>query len=487
MATEKMNIAQMRDLLERGEVTAVQLAQDALGAIAADTVNGAYLTVCEAVAMEQAKIADEMRKNGTAGPLTGIPFAMKDNICTKGVRTTCASKMLEHWKPVYDACVTERLKAAGAVMLGKTNMDEFAMGSSSENSALQVTRNPAAPDYVPGGSSGGSAAAVAANECAFAIGSDTGGSIRQPASFCGVVGMKPTYGTVSRYGLVAYASSFDQIGPLTKTVSDNAEVLTAISCHDRRDSTSLPEYDTDYAKYIGQDLKGLRIGLPKEYFGEGIHPDVAARVRSAADVLADAGAVIEECSLPAVSYALPAYYVLCCAEASSNLARFDGIRYGFRAEGIEDLDQLYRKTRTQGFGREVRRRILVGNYVLSAGYYDAYYKKAQQARTLLIRAFKELFGKYDMLLTPVAPTPAYKLGEKASDPMEMALGDICTVPVNLGGLPGISVPCGFSQAADGAKLPVGFQLIGPAFSEARLYQAAFAYEKNAECGMRNAE
>lgn len=478
MSTETMNVAQMRALLESGEVTAVQLAQDALDAIAKDTVNGAYLTVCADAAMEQAKIADDMRKNGTAGPLTGIPFAMKDNICTKGVRTTCASKMLEHWEPVYDACVTERLKAAGAVMLGKTNMDEFAMGSSSENSALQVTRNPAAPDYVPGGSSGGSAAAVAANECAFAIGSDTGGSIRQPASFCGVVGMKPTYGTVSRYGLVAYASSFDQIGPITKTVADNAEVLTAISCHDRRDSTSLPEFDTDYAKYIGQELKGLRIGLPKEYFGEGIHPDVAARVRSAADVLANAGAAIEECSLPAVNYALPAYYVLCCAEASSNLARFDGIRYGFRAEGIEDLDQLYRKTRTQGFGREVRRRILLGNYVLSAGYYDAYYKKAQQARTLLIRAFADLFRTYDMLLTPVAPTPAYKIGEKASDPMEMALGDICTVPVNLGGLPAISVPCGFSQAADGAKLPVGFQLIGPAFSEARLYQAAAAYEES---------
>ena len=360
-------------------------------------------------------------------------------------------------------------------MLGKTNMDEFAMGSSSENSALQVTRNPAAPDYVPGGSSGGSAAAVAADECAFAIGSDTGGSIRQPASFCGVVGMKPTYGTVSRYGLVAYASSFDQIGPLTKTVADNAKVLEAISCHDRRDSTSLPQFDTNYSALIGKDLTGMKIGLPQEYFGEGIHPEVAALVRKAADQLASAGAVIEECSLPAVSYALPAYYVLCCAEASSNLARFDGIRYGFRAEGIEDLDQLYRKTRTQGFGKEVRRRILLGNYVLSAGYYDAYYKKAQQARTLLIRAFKELFGKYDLLLTPVAPTPAYKIGEKASDPMEMALGDICTVPVNLGGLPAISVPCG--TVTDGsAQLPVGFQLIGPAFSEAKIYQAAAAYE-----------
>lgn len=478
MATETMNIAQMRALLERGEVTAVQLAEDALSAIAADTVNGAYLTVCREEALAQAAAADALRRDGKAGALTGIPFAMKDNICTKGVRTTCASKMLENWIPVYDACVTERLKAAGAVMLGKTNMDEFAMGSSSESSALGLTRNPAAPDYVPGGSSGGSAAAVAANECAFAIGSDTGGSIRQPASFCGVVGMKPTYGTVSRYGLVAYASSFDQIGPITKTVADNAEVLTAISCHDRRDSTSLPEFDTDYSKLIGQDLKGMRIGLPKEYFGEGIHKDVAALVKQAAAKLEAAGAVIEECSLPAVNYALPAYYVLCCAEASSNLARFDGIRYGFRAEGIEDLEGLYRKTRTQGFGREVRRRILLGNYVLSAGYYDAYYKKAQQARTLLIRAFRDLYETYDMLLTPVAPTPAYKIGEKASDPMEMALGDICTVPVNLGGLPAISVPCGFSEAADGAKLPVGFQLIGPAFSEAKLYQAAYAYESS---------
>ena len=471
-----MNIAELSALLEQGDVTAKALTEQALQKIAdTDGRFGAYLTTAQEEAMRQAEAADKMRAAGNAGPLTGIPFAMKDNICTKGVRTTCASKMLENWLPVYDACVTERLKAAGAVMLGKTNMDEFAMGSSSENSALQVTRNPAAPDYVPGGSSGGSAAAVAADECAFAIGSDTGGSIRQPASFCGVVGMKPTYGTVSRYGLVAYASSFDQIGPLTKTVADNAKVLEAISCHDRRDSTSLPQFDTNYSALIGKDLTGMKIGLPQEYFGEGIHPEVAALVRKAADQLASAGAVIEECSLPAVSYALPAYYVLCCAEASSNLARFDGIRYGFRAEGIEDLDQLYRKTRTQGFGKEVRRRILLGNYVLSAGYYDAYYKKAQQARTLLIRAFKELFGKYDLLLTPVAPTPAYKIGEKASDPMEMALGDICTVPVNLGGLPAISVPCG--TVTDGsAQLPVGFQLIGPAFSEAKIYQAAAAYE-----------
>ena len=478
MEYSKMNIAELSALLAKREVSARELAADALKAIAAkDGAIGAYLTVSEEEAYRQADAADGMLKNGTAGALTGIPFAMKDNICTKGVRTTCASKMLEHWLPVYDACVTERLKAAGAVMLGKTNMDEYAMGSSTENSALQLTHNPAAPDYVPGGSSGGSAAAVAADECAFAIGSDTGGSIRQPASFCGVVGMKPTYGTVSRYGLVAYASSFDQIGPLTKTVADNATVLEAISCHDRRDSTSLPEFDTDYSALIGKDLTGMKIGLPKEYFGEGINADVASLVKNAADTLAKAGAVIEECSLPAVSYALPAYYVLCCAEASSNLARFDGIRYGFRAEGIEDLESLYRKTRTQGFGKEVRRRILLGNYVLSAGYYDAYYKKAQQARTLLIRAFKELFGRYDLLLTPVAPTPAYKIGEKSADPMEMALGDICTVPVNLGGLPAISVPCG-TVLTDGAELPVGFQLIGPAFSEAKIYQAAFAFENS---------
>ncbi|MBR5723301.1 MAG: Asp-tRNA(Asn)/Glu-tRNA(Gln) amidotransferase subunit GatA, partial [Oscillospiraceae bacterium] len=395
MRYSEMDVAALSKLLQNKEVTAKELAADALQAIAeTDGTVGAYLTVAEEEAYKQAEIADKMLAEGTAGPLTGIPFAMKDNICTKGVRTTCASKMLEHWLPVYDACVTEQLKKAGAVMLGKTNMDEFAMGSSSENSALQLTRNPAAPDYVPGGSSGGSAAAVAANECAFAIGSDTGGSIRQPASFCGVVSMKPTYGTVSRYGLVAYASSFDQIGPLTKTVADNAKVLEAISCHDRRDSTSLPEFDTNYSALIGKDLSGMRIGLPKEYFGEGINADVAALVRNAAKALEGAGAKIEECSLPAVSYALPAYYVLCCAEASSNLARFDGIRYGYRAEGVEDLDRLYRKTRTEGFGREVRRRILLGNYVLSAGYYDAYYKKAQQARTLLIRAFKDLFGQY---------------------------------------------------------------------------------------------
>ena len=477
MEYTKMNIAELSALLRKREVSARELAKDALHAIAQkDAQIGAYLTVAEETALAQADAADKLLQNGEGGALTGIPFAMKDNITTKGVRTTCASKMLEHWLPVYDACVTERLQAAGAVMLGKTNMDEFAMGSSTENSALQVTRNPAAPAHVPGGSSGGSAAAVAADECVFAIGSDTGGSIRQPASFCGVVGMKPTYGTVSRFGLVAYASSFDQIGPLTKTVADNAAVLEAISCHDRRDSTSLPEFDTNYSALIGKDLTGMKIGLPKEYFGAGIHPDVARLVKNAADTLAKQGAVIEECSLPAVEYALPAYYVLCCAEASSNLARFDGIRYGFRAEGIENLDQLYRKTRTQGFGREVRRRILLGNYVLSAGYYDAYYKKAQQARTLLIGAFKELFAKYDLLLTPVAPTPAYKIGEKSADPMEMALGDICTVPVNLGGLPAISVPCGTSASAEGAALPVGFQLIGPAFSEAKIYQAAAAYE-----------
>lgn len=474
----KMDIAGLSAMLAAREISAKELAADALKAVReTDSAYGAYLTISEEEAYRQAEAADKMLTDGTAGALTGIPFAMKDNICTKGVRTTCASKMLEHWNPVYDACVTERLKAAGAVMLGKTNMDEFAMGSSTESSALGLTRNPAATDYVPGGSSGGSAAAVAADECVFAIGSDTGGSIRQPASFCGVVGMKPTYGTVSRYGLVAYASSFDQIGPLTKTVADNAAVLEAISCHDRRDSTSLPEFGTNYSALIGKDLKGMRIGLPQEYFSEGISTEVANLVQNAAKTLEAAGASVEECALPAVRYALPAYYVLCCAEASSNLARFDGIRYGFRAEGAEDLDRLYRMTRTQGFGREVRRRILLGNFVLSAGYYDAYYKKAQQARTLLIRGFKELFDKYDMLLTPVAPTPAYKLGEKSNDPMEMALGDICTVPVNLGGLPAISVPCGKTESAG---LPVGFQLIGPAFSEAKLYQAAYAYE---QCGV----
>lgn len=479
----KMDIAALSAMLHSGALSAKELTKAALDAIAQkDGTIGAYLTVCEETAYKQAETADALLKSGNAGVLTGIPFAMKDNICTEGVRTTCASRMLENWVPVYDACVTECLKSAGAVMLGKSNMDEFAMGSSTESSALKLTRNPAASDYVPGGSSGGSAAAVAADECIFAIGSDTGGSIRQPASFCGVVGMKPTYGTVSRYGLVAYASSFDQIGALTKTVADNAKVMECISCHDRRDSTSLPAFNTDYSGLIGQDVKGMRIGLPKEYFGAGISPAVAERVKNAAKALGNAGAVVEECSLPAVNFALPAYYVLCCAEASSNLARFDGIRYGFRASDITDLDSLYRKTRTQGFGREVRRRILLGNYVLSAGYYDAYYKKAQQARTLLIRAFGALFAKYDMLLTPVAPTPAYRIGEKASDPMEMALGDICTVPVNLGGLPAISVPCGTAPAADGTLLPVGFQLIGAAYSEAKLYQAAYAYEQSTKGG-----
>lgn len=478
-----VSLKELSGLLRDRQISSRELTRACLEKIEReDKTIGAYLTVCEEEALREADAADKTLKDGKGGALTGIPFAMKDNICTQGVRTTCASKMLENWVPVYDACVTQRLRDAGAVMLGKTNMDEFAMGSSTETSALGVTRNPAALDRVTGGSSGGSAAAVAAGECFFAIGSDTGGSIRQPASFCGVVGMKPTYGTVSRYGLVAYASSFDQIGPLTRTAEDSAAVLEAISCHDPRDSTSLPEYDTDYGREIGRDLKGLRVGMPAEFFGEGISPLVEEKVRAAARTLTEAGAEVEECSMPDVKYALPAYYVLCCAEASSNLARFDGVRYGFRASGAEDMETLYRKTRTQGFGREVRRRILLGNYVLSAGYYDAYYKKAQQVRTLLIRAFARLFERYDMLLTPVAPTPAFRFGEKSGDPLQMALGDICTVPVNLGGLPGISVPCGRVPSDDGAMLPVGFQLIGAAFSEAKLYRAAAAYETAAKEG-----
>lgn len=435
---------------------------------------GAYLTVTREVALAQAKEADQKRAKGESLPvLAGIPAGIKDNICTKGVKTTCASRMLENFLPPYDATVMERLQSQSLVMLGKLNMDEFAMGSTTENSYYQVTKNPRDLTRVPGGSSGGAAACVAAKEAAYAIGSDTGGSIRQPAAFCGVVGMKPTYGAVSRYGLIAFASSLDQIGPLTNNVADNALVLNALAGKDPRDATSLDRQWGDFTGEIGKDVKSMKIALPKQYFGEGISSDVKNAVLAAAKQYEALGAFVVEADLPALEYALPAYYVISSAEASSNLARFDGVKYGFRAKDYENIDELYKATRTQGFGREVKRRIMLGSFVLSAGYYDAYYKKALQVRTLIQREFDRVFQSHDLILAPVAPTTAYKLGEKTADPLQMYLGDVCTVPVNIAGLPSLSLPCGEDQ--DG--LPVGMQLIGPAYSEPMLYRAGYAFEQ----------
>ena len=435
---------------------------------------GAYLTVLEESAMKKAAEVDEKRAAGkTLSPLAGVPAGIKDNICTKGVRTTCASKMLENFVSPYNAGVIERLEEADAVLLGKLNMDEFAMGSSTENSFFKVTHNPRDLSRVPGGSSGGSAAAVAANEAAFALGSDTGGSIRQPAAFCGVVGMKPTYGTVSRYGLVAFASSLDQIGPLTRTVRDSAMVMDTIAGHDRRDSTSIKMDAVSYGEKIGQSIRGMKIALPEEFFGEGLSDEVRKGIEEAALQFQALGAEIVKVSMPTLSHALPAYYIISSAEASSNLARFDGVRYGYRAADYDDITSLYKKTRSEGFGAEVKRRIMLGTFALSSGYYDAYYKKALQVRTLIVNDYNRIFEKCDFILSPVAPTTAYKIGEKTADPLSMYLGDIYTVPVNIAGLPSLSMPC--ADAPDG--LPIGMQLIGRPFSEPELYRAGYAYEK----------
>lgn len=474
-----MNITELtlRDLtgaLSRREVSSREAAEAYLAAIREKEPQvGAYLTVTEESALHAAAEIDEKRARGEDLPLlAGVPCGIKDNICTKGVPTTCASRMLEHFVPPYNATVMELLHAQGAVMLGKLNMDEFAMGSSTENSYFKVTENPNAPGCVPGGSSGGSAAAVAAKEAAFTLGSDTGGSIRQPAAFCGVVGMKPTYGLVSRYGLIAFASSLDQIGPLTKTVYDNAMVLETICGHDGRDSTSLPDSKLPMTQGIDGGVQGMRFALPKEYFSEGLSPEIAAAIRAAAHKLETLGAQVDEVSLGNLDAALPAYYVISSAEASSNLARFDGVKYGFRAENVTDIHDLYKKTRSQGFGREVKRRIMLGSFVLSAGYYDAYYKKALQVRTLVKNAFDKVFENYDAVLSPVAPTTAYKIGEKTTDPLEMYMGDVYTVPINIAGLPALSLPCG----TDSDGKPIGMQLIGKPFSEPTLYRAGFAFE-----------
>lgn len=435
-----------------------------------------YVTLEEEKALQEAeRIQKKIDAGELTGPLAGVPFAIKDNLCTEGTLTTCSSKILSNFVPTFDATAVERLKEAGAVIIGKTNMDEFAMGSTTETSYYGVTKNPRNPEHVPGGSSGGSAAAVAASECFAALGSDTGGSIRQPASYCGVVGMKPTYGTVSRYGLIAYGSSLDQIGPLTKDVTDCAVVLETIASHDKKDSTSLERENLDFSSALVRGVKGMKIGIPRDYFGEGLDPQVRKSVMDAAKVLEAEGAILEEFDLSLVDYAIPTYYTIAAAEASSNLERFDGIKYGFRGEA-EDLHTMYKRSRSQGFGPEVKRRIMLGSFVLSSGYYDAYYLKALKVKALIKQAFNQAFEKYDMILGPVAPTTAPKLGASLSDPIKMYLGDIYTISVNLAGLPGISVPCG----RDEQGLPIGLQLIGDCFKEKVLLQAAYTYEQAAK-------
>ncbi len=435
----------------------------------------AYLSLDKENALKQAEEVQKAFDNNEDLPiLAGIPIAIKDNICTKGIKTTCASKMLENFVPPYDATVIKKLKDNKCIILGKVNLDEFAMGGSTENSAFQKTTNPRNTEYVPGGSSGGSAAAVAADEATLALGSDTGGSIREPASFCGVVGLKPTYGLVSRYGLVAFASSLDQIGPITKDVTDNAMLLNLIAGHDEKDTTSENLEKKDYLKALKNDVKGLKIGVPKEFYGEGINPEVKASLEAALEKYKELGATVEEFSMDIANYALATYYIIACAEASSNLGRFDGIRYGYRTENFTNLKEIYRNSRSEGFGAEVKRRIILGTYVLSSGYYDAYYKKAQQVRTLVKDEFAKAFEKYDVIIAPTSPTVAFNIGEKSNNPLEMYLADICTVPINIAGVPAISVPCG----VDSNGMPIGMQIIGKHFDEETILNAAYTYEQN---------
>ncbi len=461
--------------IKKGETTAVEAAESCFARMKEmEPEVHAFINLDEERAMDQAKkVQKEIEEGKLAGPLAGVPVAVKDNICTKGLATTCGSRMLEHFVPPYDAFAARKLKEAGMVILGKANMDEFAMGSTTETSWYGVTRNPRNTQHVPGGSSGGSCAAVAAGECFAALGSDTGGSIRQPSSFCGVTGIKPTYGTVSRQGLVAYGSSLDQIGPIGKDVADCAALLQVIADHDPADSTSLEREPWDFSESLKGDGAGLRVGLPRDYFGEGLDENVRRAVLQVAENLKEQGAAVEEFDLGLVPYAIPAYYVIASAEASSNLSRFDGVKYGFRAEGAEGLHDMYKKTRSQGFGPEVKRRIMLGSFVLSSGYYDAYYLKALRTKALIKQAFDKAFERYDVILAPAAPTTAPKLGESLQDPLKMYLGDIYTVSVNLAGLPAICLPCG----ADKEGLPIGVQMIADCFGENKMIQAARAWEK----------
>ena len=477
MSLFDLTALQLGAAIRAGEVSARDAVKASLDAIAArQGENNAFITVLAEQAMAQAKALDEDKEKLAVGPLAGVPAGVKDNICTLDVKTSCASKILGEFAPPYDATVMEKFRAAGGVMVGKLNMDEFAMGSTTETSFYGPARNPWDLERVPGGSSGGAAAAVAAGECWYALGSDTGGSIRQPASYCGVTGMKPTYGTVSRYGLIAYASSLDQIGPLARTAEDCAAVLDLLQGRDERDGTSL-DFDAGYLlERLSTDLTGMKIGIPVDCFGDGLDSDVREKVLAVAEVLKGRGAQVEECKLPIMEYVVPTYYIIAAAEASSNLSRFDGVKYGWRAGDYEDLTDLYCKTRTEGFGREVQRRILLGTFVLSTGYYDAYYKKALQVKAVIKQAFDEAFRKYDLLLTPVAPTTAPKLGESLGDPLQMYLSDIYTVSVNLAGLPAISVPCGFDRKG----MPVGAQLIGAPLMEQKVLNAAHAFQQDTD-------
>lgn len=461
--------------IKEGKITAVEATKAVLDQIEkTEATLHCYVTVDKEKALARAEeVQKKIEEGKLTGPLAGVPVAIKDNMCTKDMLTTCSSKILSNFIPTYSSEAVVCLEEAGMVIIGKTNMDEFAMGSTTETSAYGVTRNPHHTEHVPGGSSGGSAAAVASKEAYIALGSDTGGSIRQPASYCGVVGMKPTYGTVSRYGLIAYGSSLDQIGPLAQDVTDCATILEAIARHDTKDSTSIARKDTDFTSALVDDVKGIKIGIPRDYLGEGLDAEVKEAVLHAAKVLEGKGAIVEEFDLSLVDYAIPTYYTIAAAEASSNLERFDGIKYGYRTESYEGLHNMYKKTRSEGFGAEVKRRIMLGSFVLSSGYYDAYYLKALRVKALIKKAFDEAFAKYDVIIGPVAPTTAPKLGSSLSDPMKMYLSDIYTISVNLAGLPGMSIPCG----RDKTGLPIGLQLIGDCFQEKKLIQTAFAYEQ----------
>lgn len=473
MELYKLTIEEARKAIDKGEISPVELAEAVFKRI--ESVEGkikAYVTITKEHALHQAKEAESKIKHGLKNILLGIPVAVKDNMCTQGIRTTCSSRILENFIPPYESTATNKLKEQGYILTGKTNLDEFAMGSSTENSAFAQTSNPWDVARVPGGSSGGSAAAVAADMCIAALGSDTGGSIRQPASFCGVVGLKPTYGRVSRYGLIAFASSLDQIGTITKTVKDSALLLNVISGHDNNDSTSADVPVPDFTSALGHDIKGMKIGIPKEYFIEGMDKEIAESVNAAIRKLESLGAIPVEISLPHTEYAVAAYYILATSEASSNLARYDGVKYGLRVQG-SDLIDMYMNTRQAGFGAEVKRRIILGTYALSSGYYDAYYRKAQQVRTLIKQDFEKAFEKVDAIVTPTSPMPAFKIGEKTDDPLQMYLADIFTISVNLAGVPGISIPCGFTSQS----LPVGLQVIGKHFDEETILKIAHAYEQ----------
>ncbi|MFG6383368.1 MAG: Asp-tRNA(Asn)/Glu-tRNA(Gln) amidotransferase subunit GatA [Lachnospiraceae bacterium] len=466
---------QLAEQIKRKEVGVVEATQAVLEQIKrVEKEVNSYVTITEEEALESAKIVQEkIDKGELTGALAGVPVAIKDNMCTAGMLTTCSSKILANFVPTYTAQAVLNLEKEGAVILGKTNMDEFAMGSTTETSAFGVTRNPWNLDYVPGGSSGGSCAAVAAQEAFYALGSDTGGSIRQPSAFCGVTGLKPTYGTVSRYGLIAYGSSLDQIGPVAKDVTDCATILEVITSYDKKDSTSIKREDTNFTTALKEDVKQLRIGIPRDYFGKGLDAEVKEAVLAAAKVLEEKGAIVEEFDLSLVEYAIPAYYVIACAEASSNLARFDGVKYGYRTKDYEGLHAMYKKSRSEGFGVEVKRRIMLGSFVLSSGYYDAYYLKALRTKALIKQAFDKAFKKYDVILGPAAPTTAPKIGNSLNDPLKMYLGDIYTISVNLAGLPGITLPCGL----DSKGLPIGLQLIADCFQEKKIIQAAYTFEQ----------